>query len=271
MRISIASDCESHRLAADRPHHDAAAQVNDYLGQLHLKGQPPVLVQRINCLLRGSQLRSTSWVYGLVLSTGRDTKANFGSGAVQMKQPTTLRLLNEYLITIFFITLAVSGVAAGVNLAISHSAPQLRDWWFLGDSLQPNWGRSFGMHFLLSYMLIPTVRRRCRPAVQSIPRGRLAVRPLRVRRWRVPRPCCSPAPPPTHTSPNRHPCRAVQTLFSTMPLVWFLASSHCLRAASTLHCSTDPWLLVASHPWACSCRCYRCRRPLRLRCCCRPF
>ena len=70
-------------------------KVNDFTGQLCLDGQSPVLVSRINCMLRGAQLRSTSWIYGLVISCGRETKANFGSKDAVVKFPTTLKMLNK--------------------------------------------------------------------------------------------------------------------------------------------------------------------------------
>jgi magnesium-transporting ATPase (P-type) len=47
------------------------------LAQLCLDGREPVMLGRINVLLRGCQLRNTEWVLGLVLSTGTDAKINF--------------------------------------------------------------------------------------------------------------------------------------------------------------------------------------------------
>jgi magnesium-transporting ATPase (P-type) len=46
-------------------------KVNDFTGLLFLEGQEPVLVTPQNMLLRGTQLRSTRWVYALVVATGR--------------------------------------------------------------------------------------------------------------------------------------------------------------------------------------------------------
>ena len=52
--------------------------------------QEPVLLSRDNMLLRGCQLRNCSYVLGLVVSTGRETKINFGSKALVQKTGRTV-------------------------------------------------------------------------------------------------------------------------------------------------------------------------------------
>lgn len=90
-------------------------KVNDFTGLLCLPDREPVLVTRQNMLLRGAQLRSTSWVFALVVATGRETKANFGPNTVGRKYPTTLFKLNADLIVLLVVTLVVALIGAAAN------------------------------------------------------------------------------------------------------------------------------------------------------------
>jgi len=51
---------------------------NNYLGFLHLEGQDAAPLSVANVLLRGSTLRNTDYVLGMVLNTGKDTKVMHG-------------------------------------------------------------------------------------------------------------------------------------------------------------------------------------------------
>ena len=51
------------------------AATNKFSGTLHIEGKESVALSMTNVLLRGSSLRNTEYVLGLVINTGRDTKA----------------------------------------------------------------------------------------------------------------------------------------------------------------------------------------------------
>ena len=117
---------------------------------------------------------------GLVLSTGLDTKANFGSNKLgKVKQANTLRLLNWDLLRICLIITITCIVGASANhLLISpHSGePQCTVvsnasswistftdctggyWWYLlGEGSDfVIWLQHFGVYFLVVYMFMPT-------------------------------------------------------------------------------------------------------------------
>jgi magnesium-transporting ATPase (P-type) len=70
-------------------------KVNDITAQLCLEGRPPTLVSEDNFLLRGCQLRNTEWVFGLVATTGVQTKIQYLPGAehVGIPQPWHVKLM----------------------------------------------------------------------------------------------------------------------------------------------------------------------------------
>lgn len=148
-------------------------KVNDFSGQLQLEGHAPLIVARQNIMLRGTQLRSTSWIYGLVLATGRETKANFGSKGARVKHPTTLRLFGNDLYCVFVLILVFCALGAALQYPILGSEIA-RKWYLQGDDGVDefrNFAVSFFRYFLLVYLFIPTnlfailpqARRRPRP------------------------------------------------------------------------------------------------------------
>ena len=146
-------------------------KVNDFTGLLFLEGQEPVLVTPQNMLLRGTQLRSTSWVYALVVATGRDTKANFAtSSAAVVKFPTTLRRLNVDIAVLFCVTISISLIGAIANLAWGAGRPSQTEQWYLFEApstaLFPSFGMNFLQTFLLVYMFIPTTLFSTMPLIQ---------------------------------------------------------------------------------------------------------
>ena len=60
--------------------------MNDFQGQLRLRGEEPLIVNESNVLLRGCQLRNTEWVLGLVIACGTETKINFSSKVTAEEQ-----------------------------------------------------------------------------------------------------------------------------------------------------------------------------------------
>ena len=64
-------------------------KVNDFMGQLCLRGQEPALLSRDNMLLRGCQLRNTEWVLGLVVTCGTHTKICFSAAAYESSRASS--------------------------------------------------------------------------------------------------------------------------------------------------------------------------------------
>ena len=65
----------------------------------YMRLQEPVLLSRDNMLLRGCQLRNCNFILGLVVSTGRESKINFGSAALVQKTGRTVRNVRTNCVT----------------------------------------------------------------------------------------------------------------------------------------------------------------------------
>ena len=63
-------------------------------------------------LLRGSSLRNTDWVYGIVIYTGHDTKVMMNSSKSRAKFSKNEIMINKYLLMSIFIQAAVCLLAA---------------------------------------------------------------------------------------------------------------------------------------------------------------
>ncbi len=83
-----------------------------------LEAEPEEMTEPItidNILLRGSNLRNTEWVLGVILFTGHDTKIMMNSGITPSKRPRIARELNFSVICNFGILLVMCLLAAIVN------------------------------------------------------------------------------------------------------------------------------------------------------------
>ncbi|KAF8977701.1 hypothetical protein BGZ46_007178 [Entomortierella lignicola] len=71
-------------------------------------------------LLRGAQLRNTTWIYGAVIFTGHESKLMRNASATPIKRTSVERMTNVQIIFLFFILLAMSVVSAIGNLVINN-------------------------------------------------------------------------------------------------------------------------------------------------------
>ncbi|EUC67587.1 phospholipid-translocating P-type ATPase, partial [Rhizoctonia solani AG-3 Rhs1AP] len=88
----------------------------------------PVTINEM--LLRGCTLRNTSWVIGMVLFTGADTKIMLNGGATPSKRSKIERQTNFNVVMNFIVLLAmsiVSAVASGINSAQTDSSAWIYD------------------------------------------------------------------------------------------------------------------------------------------------
>ncbi|TPX37615.1 hypothetical protein SmJEL517_g00757 [Synchytrium microbalum] len=81
-----------------------------------------------NILLRGSTLRNTEWVIGLVLFTGYETKVMLNGGKTPSKRSRIDRLMNVQILLNFAILIAICAIVAALNSRnveawISQSVP----------------------------------------------------------------------------------------------------------------------------------------------------
>ncbi|OZJ04952.1 hypothetical protein BZG36_01779, partial [Bifiguratus adelaidae] len=88
----------------------------------------PLTVQ--NILLRGTLLRNTHCVHGLILSTGEDTKIRQNANRnIRTKAPTLQRQVNKVIIIIFTFLILLSGIFTGLSLNWQHK--NITRMWYL--------------------------------------------------------------------------------------------------------------------------------------------
>ncbi|KAI9011969.1 hypothetical protein CLU79DRAFT_709666 [Phycomyces nitens] len=122
-----------------------------YLNPLTGSGQPkqyPLDPSRI--LLRGAQLRNTSWVYGLVIFTGHETKLMLNSSKKPTKASNVTHITNRNILYLFVLLVLMSIFCSVGNLAIT-----MRDGIQLSYLLQPTTerAREFGFN-ILTFMIL---------------------------------------------------------------------------------------------------------------------
>ncbi|KAF9994494.1 hypothetical protein BGZ79_000747 [Entomortierella chlamydospora] len=71
-------------------------------------------------LLRGAQLRNTTWIYGVVIFTGHETKLMRNATAAPIKRTSVEKMTNIQIIFLFCILLAMSLASAIGNLVINN-------------------------------------------------------------------------------------------------------------------------------------------------------
>jgi len=94
-------------------------------GQCIFEGEPEIPLGADNIILRGSTLRNTEYVYGLVIFTGHDTKIMMNSMAAKYKF-SGLEMYTNYAIAVVLLTqfiLASSGALTGTLWLIKNGIP----------------------------------------------------------------------------------------------------------------------------------------------------
>lgn len=81
-------------------------------------------------LLRGAMLRNTSWVFGVIIYTGHDSKLMRNSTSAPLKRSTVDRLTNTQILMLFFILIVLCLVSAIFNEIWTHK--HFETDWYLG-------------------------------------------------------------------------------------------------------------------------------------------
>ncbi|XP_029794343.1 phospholipid-transporting ATPase IB-like [Suricata suricatta] len=82
-----------------------------FTGTLYLNGKSPVAVGPGQVLLRGTQLKNTQWVLGIVIYTGSETKLLQNSIKSPLKRSTVEKVTNGQVLRLFLLLLAMSLVS----------------------------------------------------------------------------------------------------------------------------------------------------------------
>lgn len=92
-------------------------------------------------ILRGSCLRNTDWVVGVVIYTGKESKIMLNSSSARTKQSYLERGLNSKLISIFVFLLSLSLIAASIGFVFEKNEVNSGNHWYFYRLDQPrkNW------------------------------------------------------------------------------------------------------------------------------------
>ncbi|GAU88520.1 hypothetical protein RvY_01206 [Ramazzottius varieornatus] len=129
----------------------------DFTGNIRPSGRQVIALGPEQLLLRGSRLKNTEWVFGIVIFTGHDSKLMRNS-----KQSAIIRLkrsqLDEFAnrqIVMMFALLVILCLVSAVGSTIWTKGHRQTDW-YLGEALDStNFGFSFLTFIILYNNLIP--------------------------------------------------------------------------------------------------------------------
>jgi phospholipid-transporting ATPase len=87
----------------------------------------PVPLGPDQLLLRGAMLRNTSWVFGIVIYTGHETKLMENSTSAPLKRSTVDKMTNTQILLLFFILVVLCLLSAIFSELWIKSHP--KDWY----------------------------------------------------------------------------------------------------------------------------------------------
>ncbi|CAG9333982.1 unnamed protein product [Blepharisma stoltei] len=109
-------------------------RLHSFEGWLKLKGHPRANpVDLSNMILRGSTLKNTPWIIGLVVFTGNDTKLMKNIKHPPHKVSNVEKRINSYLIIVFTFLFAIAFLDTAISLTLSYTQSDELSY-FSGDS-----------------------------------------------------------------------------------------------------------------------------------------
>ncbi|GAA5978440.1 hypothetical protein JCM10908_004356 [Rhodotorula pacifica] len=113
--------------------YNAAVEMHD--GQLGKDGRPLKCPVNLNTmLLRGTVVRNTEWVIGVVCMTGKDTKIVMNSGNTPSKRSKVERLMNPMVFLNLFLLALMTMMCAIVDHFLEKSQYPEGAYWLYGDN-----------------------------------------------------------------------------------------------------------------------------------------
>uniref|UniRef100_A0A2K5ZCT7 Phospholipid-transporting ATPase n=1 Tax=Mandrillus leucophaeus TaxID=9568 RepID=A0A2K5ZCT7_MANLE len=127
----------------------------DFTGNLNLDGKSLVALGPDQILLRGTQLRNTQWVFGIVVYTGHDTKLMQNSTKAPLKRSNVEKVTNVQILVLFGILLVMALVSSAGALYWNRSHGE-KNWYIKKmDTTSDNFGYNLLTFIILYNNLIP--------------------------------------------------------------------------------------------------------------------
>ncbi|XP_030894781.1 phospholipid-transporting ATPase IB, partial [Leptonychotes weddellii] len=127
----------------------------DFTGNLHIDGKSPVPLGPDQILLRGTQLRNTQWVFGIVVYTGHDTKLMQNSTKAPLKRSNVEKVTNVQILVLFGILL-VMALVSSVGALYWNGSQGGKNWYIKKmDTTSDNFGYNLLTFIILYNNLIP--------------------------------------------------------------------------------------------------------------------
>ncbi|GAM27227.1 hypothetical protein SAMD00019534_104020 [Acytostelium subglobosum LB1] len=125
-----------------------------FIGSMYLDGKGHPLSAR-QVLMRGSLLRNTKWIYGVVIYSGRDTKLMRNSSDTPSKRSGVEKKTNVFILIIFILQMLLCLGAAIANGVWNNR--HVDDWYLLWSDQSPvkNGAMSFLTFLILFNNIIP--------------------------------------------------------------------------------------------------------------------
>ncbi|XP_077651608.1 phospholipid-transporting ATPase IB-like [Urocitellus parryii] len=107
-------------------------QFNNFVGTLYLRGKSPISVGPDQMLLRGTQLKNTQWIIGVVIYTGFETKLMQNSVKSPLKRSQVEKVTNMQILILLLLLFGISAVSC-VGATIWNKM-YLENIWYMGIS-----------------------------------------------------------------------------------------------------------------------------------------
>uniref|UniRef100_A0A8C0LHS5 Phospholipid-transporting ATPase n=1 Tax=Canis lupus dingo TaxID=286419 RepID=A0A8C0LHS5_CANLU len=125
---------------------------NTFIGTLYLNDESPVPIGPDQVLLRGTQLKNTQWVLGIVVYTGFETKFMQNSIKSPLKKSRVEKVTNVQILVLFVLLLAMSLVSC-VGAILWNVEVWVSKWYLFSFYL--NLGFDLLVFIILYHNLIP--------------------------------------------------------------------------------------------------------------------
>lgn len=122
----------------------------NYDGTLSCDGIKKLPLDPGKLLLRGAQLRNTSWIYGLVVFTGHETKLMLNSSKKPSKLSNVSRITNRNILYLFGMLVTMSILCSCGNYGVSKSNGDKRDYIMIPST---ELAKEFGLN-ILTFMIL---------------------------------------------------------------------------------------------------------------------